>query len=104
MQYDLLGGGSFMLGFGWNGRGWVSYFFHFFVVFLLLLIVLSWLVHDSLLCLFHCSFFAFFLSGPFNYALLVDQALSEVKYHLEPNFCLMVLKCSLSIEVSEKFW
>ena len=34
---------------------------------------------------------------------LLDQAVSEVKYHLEPNFCLMVLKCSLSIEVSEKF-
>ena len=26
----------------------------------------SWLVHDSFLCLFHCSFFAFFVSGPFN--------------------------------------
>ena len=34
----------------------------------------------------------------------VDQALSEFKYHVEPNFRLMVLKCSLSIEVSEKFW
>ena len=33
---------------------------------LLLLIALSWLVHDSLFCLFHCSFLAFFASGPFN--------------------------------------
>ena len=24
-----LGGGSFMLQFGWGGRGWVSYFFYF---------------------------------------------------------------------------
>ena len=42
----------------------------FFLFFVLLLIVLSWLVHDSLLCLFHCSFLAFFVSGPFNQALL----------------------------------
>ena len=41
-------------------------FFLFFVVFVLLLIAVSWLVHDSLFCLFHCSFFAFFVSGPFN--------------------------------------
>ena len=26
-----LGGGSFMLGFGWGGRGWVSYFSVFLV-------------------------------------------------------------------------
>ena len=69
-EMGKLEGGSFMLGFGWGDRGWVSYFFSIFCsVFVLLLIVLSWLLHDSLLCLFHCSFFAFFFSGPFNYAL-----------------------------------
>ena len=41
-------------------------FFLFYSVFQLLVIVLSWFVHDSLLCLFNCSFFAFFDSGPFN--------------------------------------
>ena len=65
---------------GWEGWGWFIYvrvwvggqgvgiifFLFFFSVFVLLLIVLSWLVHDSLLCLFNCSFFAFFVSGPFN--------------------------------------
>ena len=35
-------------------------------VFLLLLIVLSWMVRDSLMCPFHCSFFAFFESGLFS--------------------------------------
>ena len=60
-----VGGGSFMLGFGWGDGVGITVFL-FFVVFVLLLIVLSWLVHDSLLCLFHCSFFAFFVSGPFN--------------------------------------
>ena len=40
--------------------------FSVFYVFVLLLIVLSWVVHDSLLCVFHCSFFAFFVSGPLN--------------------------------------
>ena len=35
--------------------------------FVLLLIVLSWLVDDSFLCLFrYCSFFAFFASCPVN--------------------------------------
>ena len=38
----------------------------FFSVFVLLLIALLWLVHDSLLRLFNCSYFAFFVSGPFN--------------------------------------
>ena len=57
-----VGGGSFMSRFGWGDRGWVSYFFLFFV----LLIVFSWLVHNSLLCLFDCSFYAFFVSGPFS--------------------------------------
>ena len=62
-----VGAGSFMLRFGEDSedREWVSYFLNFCSVFVLLLI-LSWLVHDSLLCLFHCSFFAFFDSGPFN--------------------------------------
>ena len=36
------GGGSFMLGFGWGNKGWVSYFFYIFCsVFVLLLIFLS---------------------------------------------------------------
>ena len=61
-----LGSGSFMLGCGWGDRGWVSYFSYFPSVFVLLVIVLSWLVQNSLLYLFNCSFFAFFVSGPFN--------------------------------------
>ena len=52
-----LEGGSFMLGFGYH------IFSIFGSVFVLSLIVLSRLVHDSLLCLFHC---AFFVSVPFN--------------------------------------
>ena len=45
----------------------VGIFFSIFCSdFVLLLIALSWLVHDSFCCLFHCSFFAFFISGPFN--------------------------------------
>ena len=51
-----LGGGSFMLGFWWGTRGWVSYFFYFLFCFCAVLIILSWLIHDSLLCLFHSSF------------------------------------------------
>ena len=35
-----LGDGSFMLGFGWGDRQWVSYFYIFYSVFVLLLIVL----------------------------------------------------------------
>ena len=57
-----VGGGSFMLGFGWGDTGSISFFY--FLLFLL--IVLSGLVPDSLLCLFPWSFFAFFVSGPFN--------------------------------------
>ena len=45
----------------------------FCLVFVLLLTVLSLLVHDSLLCLLHCFFFAFFVSDPFNQALLVHR-------------------------------
>ena len=59
-----VGGGSFMLRFG-EDRRWVSYFYIFCFVFVLLLIVLSWLVHDSC-CVFLCFFFAFFFSGPFD--------------------------------------
>ena len=41
--------------------------FLFFFCFCAVVIVPSWLVHDSLLCLFNCSFFfGFFVSGPFN--------------------------------------
>ena len=47
----------------WVGGQGVGFIFF---VFVLLLIVLSWLVHDSLFCLFHCSFFALFVSGPLN--------------------------------------
>ena len=50
---------------GGQGVG-IIFFLFFFSVFVLLLIVVSWLVHDSLLCLFNCSFFGFFVSGPFN--------------------------------------
>ena len=53
-------------GLGGGTGGGYHIFSIFCYVFVLLLIVLSWLVHDSLLCLFHCSFFAFFVSGPFN--------------------------------------
>ena len=55
-----------MLKFGWGDRDVYHIFSIFFSVFVLLVIVLSWLVHDSLLCLFNCSFFAFFVCGPFN--------------------------------------
>ena len=47
-------------------RGGYHIFSIFCSPFVLPLIVLPWLVHDSLLCLFHCSFFAFFVSGSFN--------------------------------------
>ena len=43
--------------FGFSGTDLISIFCS---VLVWLLIVLSWLVHDSLLCLFPCSFFAFF--------------------------------------------
>ena len=65
------GGGWFIyylfndLGGGVTGGGY-HIFPIFCTVFVLLLIILSWLVHDSLLCLFHCSFFAFFVSASFN--------------------------------------
>ena len=61
-----VGGGSFMLGFGWGKGAGYQIFSTFCSVLVLLLIVLSWLVHDSLLCLCHRSFFAFVVSGPFN--------------------------------------
>ena len=60
-----LGVGSFILWFRWGTRGW----YHIFSIFcsdFVLSSILSWLVHGSLLCLFHCSFFAFFVSGSFN--------------------------------------
>ena len=45
-----LGGGSFMLGFGWGTRsGYDIFSISSFSVFVLLLIVLSLLVYDSLL-------------------------------------------------------
>ena len=58
-----LGGCSFMLEFGWWDR---EGGYHIFSVFVMLLIFLSWLVHDSLLCLFNCSFFTSFASVLFN--------------------------------------
>ena len=57
------GCGSFMLGFGWGGQGVGIIFFLLFFCFCAAVV---WLVYDSLLCLFNCSFFAFFVSGPFN--------------------------------------
>ena len=53
-------------GLGWGTGGWIIFFYIFCSAFVVLLIVLSWLVHKSFLCLFHCSFFAFFVSGHFN--------------------------------------
>ena len=50
-----------------GGQGVGYYIFSIFCfLFVLLLMVLLWLVYDSGLCLFHCSFFGFFVSGPFN--------------------------------------
>ena len=61
-------GGWFIYVRVWVGGtgGGFQIFSIFCSAFMLLLIVLSWLVHDSLFCLSNCSFFAFFLSGPFN--------------------------------------
>ena len=64
-EWEGWGGGSFMLGFGWGDRGWISYFFHFLFCFYAV-VNCSFMVCTWLLCLFHCSFFAFFVSGPFN--------------------------------------
>ena len=61
-----LGVGSFVLRLGWGDRGGYHIFSVFCSVFGLLLIVLLWLVHNRLLWLFHCSFFAFFVFGPFH--------------------------------------
>ena len=56
-----------MLGLGGGTGGGYHSFSIFYSVLVWLLIVLSWQVHDSLLCLFPCSFFAFFVSGgPIN--------------------------------------
>ena len=55
-----------------RGQGGGYHTFSIFCsVFVLLLIAFSWLVHDTLFCLFHCFFFTFFVSGPFNQTLLV---------------------------------
>ena len=61
-------GGWFIYVRVWVGGQGVGIIFCtiFCSVFVLLLIVLSWLVHDSLLHLFHSSVFAFFVSGLFN--------------------------------------
>ena len=71
-----LGVGSFILGFGGGGggrgqgggrgegaRGGYHIFSIFCSVFVMLSIALSCLAHDSLICLFHSSFFAFLVSG-----------------------------------------
>ena len=42
-----VGGGSFMLGFEWGDSGWVAFFLFSCSNFVLLLIGLSWLVHNS---------------------------------------------------------
>ena len=41
------GGGYIILASEWGDRGLMSYFFSFLLFFVLLLIVLSWLVHDN---------------------------------------------------------
>ena len=65
-----VGTGSFILGFFFLGGGEAVGGYHMFPifcsVFMLLLVFLSYLVHHSKLCFFHCSFFAFFLSGTSN--------------------------------------
>ena len=64
--WEGLGGGSSILEFGWGTGGGYHIFPTFCSGFVLLLIALSWLISDSLFCLFHCPFFAFLVSGPFN--------------------------------------
>ena len=56
-----------LLGFvgkGGGDRGWVLCFFYVLFCFCAVVGVLSWLLHDSLLCLFHCSFSASFSLVP----------------------------------------
>ena len=53
-----------MIGFGW-GDGVDIIFFSVFPFFVLLLIVFHGWYMIACLCLFHCSFFAFLVSGPF---------------------------------------
>ena len=68
-----VGSGSFILLFGCGETEGGYHLFPFFFFFLLLLLIaLSWLVRDSY-CVFHCSFFALFVTGPFIYALLVHK-------------------------------
>ena len=55
-----------MLEFGCGYRGGHHSFSIFCFVFVLLLIVLAWLVHDSYCVCFIVSCFTFFVSGPFN--------------------------------------
>ena len=69
LQVQALVVGGWFIYFGaWVGGqgGGYHIFSNFCSVFVLFLIFLSWWVHDSLLCLFHCFFVAFFVSGPFN--------------------------------------
>ena len=66
-EMGTLEGTSFMLGLGGGGGAGGGY--HIFSIFfpvIVLLIVLSWLVHNILLCLFNCFCFAFFVSSPFD--------------------------------------
>ena len=86
-----MGGGSFMLGFG-GGTMWVPYFYIFCSIFVLLLIVLSWLVHDSC-CIFLSLFFTFFLSGLFNKVSLVPRSccVCFVKIILKVRFLITTL-------------
>ena len=53
-------------GLGKGTRGRYHIFSNFFSVFVLLLIVPSWLVYASSLGLFNCSVFSFFVSSSFN--------------------------------------
>ena len=61
-----VGGCSFMLGFGLGDRESDHFLYIFCSAFVVLVIVLSWLVHDSFLSLFHYSFSTFFVPGHFH--------------------------------------
>ena len=66
-----LGGGSSILGFGWGDKGWLLYFSYFLFWFCAVVNCSLMAGTYSLFCLFHCPFFAFFVSGPFNQTLLM---------------------------------
>ena len=59
--------------------GIISFLF-FCSVFVLFLTVFSWLVHATLFCPFHCSFFAFFVSVSWKLLYLFSKTISKVKF------------------------